>query len=51
MTTPVLATPAAEQPVVHGGPTVGQRLTSFMPLIALLALLAALTIADPDFLT
>ncbi len=51
MTTPVLATPAAEPAVVRGGPTVGQRLTSFMPLIALFALLAALTIADPDFLT
>ena len=51
MTTPVLATPAAEPAVVSGGPTVGQRLTSFMPLIALVTLLAALTIADPDFLT
>ena len=36
---------------VTGGPTVGQRLTSFMPVIALVVLLAALTIADPDFLT
>ncbi|PUA82765.1 ABC transporter permease [Nocardioides currus] len=51
MSTPVLATPAADPAVVSGGPTVGQRLTSFMPLIALVALLAALTIADPDFLT
>lgn len=51
MITPVLATPAAEAAVVTGGPTVGQRLTSFMPLIALVTLLAALTIADPDFLT
>jgi len=51
MSTPVLASAAAEQVVVPGGATVGQRLTSFMPLIALFALLAALTIADPDFLT
>lgn len=51
MSTPVLATPTAEAAVVTGGPTVGQRLTSFMPLIALVTLLAALTIADPDFLT
>ncbi|WP_193606612.1 ABC transporter permease [Nocardioides lijunqiniae] len=52
MSTPVLAAPAAD--VGHadkGGPTLGQRLTSFMPLIALVALLAALSIADPDFLT
>lgn len=32
-------------------PTVGQRLTSLMPLIALVTLLGALTIADPGFLT
>ncbi len=51
MSTPVIATPATEPVVVTGGPTVGQRLTSLMPVIALLALLAALTIADPDFLT
>lgn len=51
MTTPILATPAADPAVVSGGHTVGQRLTSLMPVIALLALLAALTIADPDFLT
>jgi ribose transport system permease protein len=51
VSTPVLATPAAEAAVVTGGPTLGQRLTSFMPLIALVTLLAALTIADPDFLT
>ena len=50
MTTPVIAAPT-EPAVVQGGPTAAQRLTSFMPLIALFALLAALTIADPDFLT
>jgi ribose transport system permease protein len=50
MSTPVIAKPAPEG-VVKGGPTVTQRLTSFMPLIALVALLAALTIVDPDFLT
>ncbi|SDC86903.1 ABC transporter permease [Nocardioides lianchengensis] len=51
MSTPVIAQPAAEPVVVKGGPTPAQRLTSFMPVIALVALLAALTIADPDFLT
>jgi ribose transport system permease protein len=55
MSTPVIATPetgpAADAGVVKGAPTVGQRLTSFMPVIALFGLLAALTIADPDFLT
>jgi ribose transport system permease protein len=50
MSTPVIAKPAPEG-VDKGGPTVTQRLTSFMPLIALVALLAALTIVDPDFLT
>ena len=51
MSSQVVTKPDAGAPVVAGGPTVAQRLTSFMPLIALLALLAALTIADPDFLT
>lgn len=51
MTTPVITTPAGEAAAVQGGPSVGQRLTSFMPVIALFALLAALTVADPDFLT
>jgi ribose transport system permease protein len=50
MSTPVIAKPAPEG-VVKGGPTLAQRLTSFMPVIALVALLAALTVADPDFLT
>lgn len=55
MSTPVIAdpasNPAAEPAIVKGGPTVAQRVTSFMPVIALVALLAALTIADPNFLT
>jgi ribose transport system permease protein len=51
VSTPVIAKPAAEQPVVVGGPTTGQRLTSFMPVIALAVLLAALTVIDPDFLS
>jgi ribose transport system permease protein len=46
-----MAKPASDAAVVKGGPTLAQRLTSFMPLIALVALLAALTMADPDFLT
>lgn len=46
----VTAKPAAE-PVVTGGRSVSERLTLFMPVIALTALLAALTIADPDFFT
>jgi ribose transport system permease protein len=52
MSTPVIANaPDAEAVAVKGGPSVAQRLTSFMPVIALIALLAALTVADPDFLT
>lgn len=51
MSTPVIATPATEVAVVSGGPTPAQRLTSFMPVIALVALLGALAIADPAFLT
>lgn len=51
MSSPVMAAPAAETAAVTSGPTLAQRLTSFMPLIALVMLLAALTIADPDFLT
>lgn len=55
MSTPVIATPdvspAADTGPLKGGATLGQRLTSSMPVIALFALLAALTIADPDFLT
>ena len=50
MSAPVLTTPAADA-VVPGRPTVGPRLTSFMPVIALVVLLAALAVADPDFLT
>ena len=51
MSTPVIAKPSSETAVVKGGPTVAQRLTSLMPLIALVALLAAQAMADPDFLT
>lgn len=51
MSSQVVTKPDAGPAAVTSGPTLGQRLTSFMPLIALLALLAALTIADPDFLT
>jgi ribose transport system permease protein len=49
--TSVIVKPASDGTVVKGGPTFAQRLTLFMPLIALAALLAALSIADPDFLT
>ena len=51
MSSQVVTKPDAGPAVVAGGPTAAQRLTSFMPVIALLALLAALSIADPDFLT
>lgn len=51
MSTSVVAGPDSEAVVVKGGPSVRQRLTSFMPVIALVALLAALTLADPEFLT
>ncbi|WP_127500374.1 ABC transporter permease [Actinoplanes solisilvae] len=47
-----MSTSVAIKPPVE--PAVGKertRLTGFMPLIALAALIAALTIADPDFLT
>ena len=50
MATSVLTKPAGDAPVT-ARPTVGQRLTSFMPVISLVVLLAALTIADPGFLT
>jgi ribose transport system permease protein len=50
VSTPVITAPAPD-PAVAGRPTLGQRLTSFMPVIALVVLLAALTIADPGFLT
>ncbi|MFI2486589.1 ABC transporter permease [Promicromonospora kroppenstedtii] len=54
MSTPVLAKPAPEpaaEPTAKARPTTGQRLTSFMPVIALVVLLAALTVADPGFLS
>jgi ribose transport system permease protein len=44
-------TPAAAPATVVARPTVGQRVTSFLPLIALAALLGALAIADPGFLS
>jgi ribose transport system permease protein len=50
MSTPVTTKPASEA-VVGRGPTVADRLTSFMPVIALLALVVALSLADPGFLT
>ena len=50
MSTPVMTKPATDN-AVKGGPTVGARVTSFMPVIALLALVLALTIADPGFFT
>ena len=54
MTPPASATaltPAAEPAVARRGPSVADRLTSFMPVIALLVLVVALAAADPDFLT
>jgi ribose transport system permease protein len=50
VSTPVLTKPATDN-AVKGGPTVGARVTSFMPVIALVALVVALTLADPGFLT
>jgi ribose transport system permease protein len=50
VSTPVMTKPALDTPV-KGGPTLGSRLTSFMPVIALVALVVALAIADPGFLT
>ncbi len=51
MTTPVIVSPPAEPAVAAHRPTLSARVTSSMPVIALVALLAALTIADPGFLT
>lgn len=50
MSTPVVTKPAPDA-VARTGPTVGDRLTSFMPVIALVGLVVALSIADPGFLT
>lgn len=44
---PVQPTPEA----AAKGPSTSERLTLFMPVIALVALLAALTVADPGFFT
>lgn len=52
MSAPVLTPPAAAERAVPGGRAVtGRRLTAFMPVIALVVLLAALAVADPGFLT
>lgn len=51
MSTPVMTKHAAETAVAAHRPSVGDRLTSFMPVIALVAILTALTIADPGFFT
>lgn len=52
MSTHVLArTSAPADGAVAGGPTLASRITNLMPVIALVALLAALTIADSSFLT
>ena len=50
MSTPVLTKPASDG-AVKAGPAVGARVTSFMPVIALVALVVALSLADPSFLT
>ncbi|PWD50212.1 ABC transporter permease [Serinibacter arcticus] len=50
MSTPVLTKPAPEA-VIRRGPTAAARLTSLMPVIALVTLVVALAIADPGFLT
>jgi ribose transport system permease protein len=51
VSTPVAVRAATEPATVKSGPRTAQRLTGFMPLIALVALVIALTVADPDFLT
>jgi ribose transport system permease protein len=51
MSTPVAMKAAAEPAAVKRGVRPAERLTGFMPLIALVVLVAALTVADPDFLT
>ncbi|MEV6301257.1 ABC transporter permease [Actinoplanes sp. NPDC051861] len=51
MSTPVATNSVAEATTVSRGPRRAGRLTGFMPLIALVALMAALTAVDPDFLT
>ncbi|MDQ4053551.1 MAG: ABC transporter permease [Actinomycetota bacterium] len=49
--TTVTTPPTATEPVVRGGPSAADRVTSFMPVIALVALVVALSVADPNFLT
>ncbi|MEO9323329.1 ABC transporter permease [Nocardioides sp. C4-1] len=50
MSTPVITKPVPDA-VAKQGPTVAQRVTSFMPVIALVSLVVALSVADPSFLT
>ncbi len=47
MSAPTIVASEAEVAAVKHGPTLTQRLTLFMPVIALVVLLAALSIADP----
>ncbi len=51
MSSSVATDSVAEPAAVKGGPRPARRITGFMPLIALVALVVALTVADPDFLT
>ncbi|MBS45710.1 MAG: inner-membrane translocator [Nocardioides sp.] len=50
MSTPVVTKPASDAAVARG-PRASERVASFMPVIALVALVAALAGADPGFLT
>lgn len=50
MSTPVITKPVPDA-VAKQGPTMAQRVTSFMPVIALVSLVVALSVADPNFLT
>ncbi|WP_340537327.1 ABC transporter permease [Nocardioides sp. GXZ039] len=50
MATPVVTAPPSEA-AIQRGPTLRQRVTNFMPVIALVAIIAALSIKDPGFFT
>ncbi|WP_299054214.1 ABC transporter permease [uncultured Nocardioides sp.] len=50
MSNPVIEKPPSTA-ALRAAPSTGQRLTSFMPVIALVGIFAALTIVDPGFLT
>jgi ribose transport system permease protein len=50
MSSPVIEKPPSEA-AAKRGPTTSQRLTSFMPVIALVGIFGALTVADPGFFT